>query len=136
MDEKQIPMLIGQAVPYIITNFILLMFGFGRKLIAESQIDELVGYRTNRSMQSPEAWKEAHLYFGKVCIAISLSLISSAYWVLQLKFPFALVILFLFVAIGILLTEIHLARKFPSNSPPPPAQKTEERRAMENNSGQ
>lgn len=133
MGEKQISMLISQAIPYIITNIFLLIFGFGRKSIAESQINNIVGYRTKRSKQSPEAWKEAHLYFGKVCIAISIILLSSAYWVLQLKSPLAIIILFLFIAISVLLTEIHLARNLPSN-PSSLAQKTEERQAQKDNS--
>ncbi|MFZ5643742.1 MAG: SdpI family protein [Bacillota bacterium] len=132
MNEQQLPQFLGQTIPYILINAVLLIFGFGRKMIAESLINDFIGYRTNRSMQSPEAWKEAHLYFGKVCIVISFSLLSSAYWVLQLKFPIALFVLFILVAIGILMTEIHLARKFP----PSPTQKSEETQSYKNNSKQ
>lgn len=102
-----------QTLSFFLINAVLLLFGLARKYFAESGINDIVGYRTARSMKSQETWREAHLYFGRLITAISLILIAASYWLLQLKMPYAILISLVGLFLAAAITELHLSRKFP-----------------------
>ena len=49
---------------------IMLFFGHGWKKNSPKEISMGYGYRTRRSMSSPQAWMFAHIYFGKQWIKL------------------------------------------------------------------
>ena len=59
----------------LLTPLLVLPAGLWLKKSPPKQPNELSGYRTRRSRQSPEAWQFAQQYCGKVFVRLSLALL-------------------------------------------------------------
>jgi len=107
------------AIPSLITGIIFSLLGWAFYQSPSSEINNLVGYRTRRSMKSQEHWDFAQRLSGKLtgiagCCMVALSLLSYLIPVdTEYKQIGGLVLVALSAIYTIAGTEIALIKRFP-----------------------
>jgi hypothetical protein len=102
---------------------IMIILGFAWKRGGPKKINEVIGFRTKRSMASIESWRFAHIYYSKYSqkagsilfilslIVIFICIINNAiYETYIIAYYFSVSIQLAVMIIGIILTEIALRR--------------------------